>query len=82
MGGVPRGRTMCVGYVTIASELILLGLLIGGGVLIAAWIVGRPRDASEAPRDLQNGVLTSCHRCQHLNPTHARYCARCGCSLE
>ena len=73
---------MYVGYVTIASELILLGLLIGGGVLIAAWIAGRSPDDSKTPPDPQDGVLTPCHRCRHLNPTHAQYCARCGCSLE
>ena len=73
---------MCLAYVIVVPELILLGLLIGGGVLLMGWFASRYQDRLEAMDDTQGGVLTSCPRCRHLNPTHANYCARCGCSLH
>jgi len=66
----------------VAAELVLVGLLIGGGLLVLSWIAGRGRSESQAPPDTQGGVLTPCDDCQHPNLTHARYCARCGRALK
>lgn len=72
---------MCVACPIVVPELILLGLLIGGGVLLMSWITSRCQDRLEGSDEMGGGLLTPCHRCRHLNPTHANYCARCGCSL-
>lgn len=70
---------MLIGPVAMAPTLILLGLLAGGILLVISWMLSAGGgDAGGAIDDLS----ASCRRCQHANPLHARYCARCGRPLQ
>jgi hypothetical protein len=70
---------MLIGPVGMAPTLILLGLLAGGILLVISWMLSA---GGGDARDSIDEVSAPCPRCHHVNPTHARYCARCGRSLQ
>jgi hypothetical protein len=57
--------------------LVAIGCLVVFVLLFRALFGGGPQ--FDLPDALGTEVL--CPRCQHLNPTHAHYCAQCGSRL-
>jgi hypothetical protein len=66
---------MIVGPLFLPATVIFLGLVAGAILLVMSWVLGGEHDHSE------DALASACPRCRHLNPTHARYCARCGRAL-
>ncbi|HRX87617.1 MAG TPA: hypothetical protein P5572_21530 [Phycisphaerae bacterium] len=60
--------------------IVTLGLImaLAAGVIILIRAFGT---SGQTRRDLKDGTQTRCPQCKHPNPTHAKFCSRCGCAL-
>jgi hypothetical protein len=59
-----------------ATFLVTLGLI--AAVVIGLMILFRAFGGKSTRQDLALGTQTRCPQCREPNPTHAKFCSKCG----
>lgn len=60
--------------------IVTLGLIVA--VVVGLIVIAKAFGGGQERRDLKLGVQTRCPNCQQANPTHAKFCSKCGKSLS
>ncbi len=60
--------------------VLILAVFVGLVVLIRAF--GSSDSRKENRKDLKLGTKTTCRHCNHVYPTHAKFCGHCGKPLQ
>jgi len=72
------GLLLLVGFVGFFVVVIVMGVRLIGYVFRALFGTSSTDDKRELPHAARNGRRCPRPACQHVNPSRAQFCARCG----